>query len=314
MLSYEKRNMKIYHFAIAADWEYDLDFLKLLEKTAHKQGLSTYVVWPNNLSETIEQVKSGELLFRFFYDRASDTSPEFLTLHKLMLQKRVPIFDNWSVLEWAADKATMQHHFEEMKINTPFTIVIPPWREQPNIRLADHEFDKLGVPFVVKPANTTGGGIGVMKSARSMQDILNVRQMFPGERYLVQQKIYPREKDERRFWFRGIYTCGLIQVTWWNDLTYKYTTLTHEEIECYDLLPLFRQVYKIARACNLNFFSTEIAVDAAGELKVVDYVNEVCDMRLKSQVFDGVPDEIVERIAVRIVNHVKEKMLPFVYL
>lgn len=306
--------MKRYHFAMAADWEYDLDFLKLLEKTAHGQGLSTYVIWPNNLKETIEQVKSGELLFRFFYDRASDTSPEFLALHKLMLQKKVPVFDSWSVLEWAADKATMQYHFEAWKINTPFTIVLPPWRAQPNIQLADHEFDKLGVPFVVKPANTTGGGIGVMKNARSLQDILDVRQMFPGERYLVQQKIYPKEQDERRFWFRGIYTCGLIQVTWWNDQTYKYTTLTREEIERYDLLPLFRQVNQIAQACNLNFFSTEIAIDAAGELKVIDYVNEVCDMRLKSIVFDGVPDEIVERIAVRIVHHVKEKMLPYVYL
>lgn len=312
-ISYEKRRMKRYHFAIAADWEYDLDFLKLLEKTAHGQGLATYVVWPNNLMETIEQLKNGELHFRFFYDRASDTSPEFLALHKLILQKGVPVFDSWSILKWAADKANMQQHFEAWKIKTPFTIVLPPWCAQPIIRLADGEFDKLRAPFVVKPANTTGGGIGVMKNARSLQDILEVRQMFPDERYLVQQKIYPKELDKHRFWFRGIYTCGLIQVTWWNDLTFCYNILTREEIRRYDLLPLFRQVYRIARACQLNFFSTEITIDAAGDLKVIDYVNEVCDMRLKSQVFDGVPDEIVERIAVRIVNHVKEKILQFVY-
>jgi nicotinamidase-related amidase len=35
---------------------------------------------------------------------------------------------------------------------------------------------------------------------------------------------------------------------------------------------------------------------------VVDYVNEMCDMRLKSQHPDGVPDHIVESIAASVAN------------
>ena len=44
----------------------------------------------------------------------------------------------------------------------------------------------------------------------------------------------------------------------------------------------------------------EIARDARGRLLVVDYVNEICDMRLQSAHPDGVPDAVVARIANRI--------------
>lgn len=300
--------MKRYHLAMALDWEYDQDFIKLLEQAAHKRGLSTYVAWPKNLVETIYHIKNDTLSFRFFYDRASDTSPEFLALHKLMLQKNIPVFDTWNKQRWAADKANMQYKFTEVGINTPFTLILPSWRDQPYIHVSEDDLGRLGSPFVIKPSHTTGGGIGVVKNARSLKDILEVRQTFPNERYLVQKKIVPKEQEGRRFWFRGFYTCGLIQLTWWNDLTYGYELCTPQEIERYGLLPLFGIVRSVARACGLNFFSTEITIDETGDLIAIDYVNEVCDMRLGSKSFDGVPDGVVRKIAGRIVDHVAEKL------
>ena len=305
--------MRRYHLAIALDWEYDQDFVKLLEQAAQKRGLSTYVTWPKNLDETIYYLKHDKISFRFYYDRASDTSADFLTLHKLMLQKNIPVFDNLIKQKWAADKANMQFKFREEGISMPFTLILPPWREQPHIYIPEDDLNRLGAPFVIKPASTTGGGIGVVKNARSLKDILEVRQTFADERYLVQKKIIPREQDGRRFWFRGFYTSGLIQLTWWNDLTYSYHLCTRQEIERYDLLPLFDVVRRVARACGLNFFSTEITIDAAGELISIDYVNEVCDMRLGSKFFDGVPDEIVKKIAGRIVDHVAEKLSTVIF-
>jgi hypothetical protein len=62
-------------------------------------------------------------------------------------------------------------------------------------------------------------------------------------------------------------------------------------------------VRTIARVSRLRFFSTEVARDAAGRLLVVDYVNENCDMRLRSAHADGVPDAVVARIADRIAAH-----------
>lgn len=60
----------------------------------------------------------------------------------------------------------------------------------------------------------------------------------------------------------------------------------------------------------MKFFSTELVVDRNKKFIAVDYVNEVCDMRLRSKHMDGVPDEIVEKIVNKIVSYVSEN---FVY-
>ena len=50
----------------------------------------------------------------------------------------------------------------------------------------------------------------------------------------------------------------------------------------------------IARLSKLNFFSSEIALQADDKLVVVDYVNDPIDFRLKSHHF---PDNLLESIA-----------------
>lgn len=300
--------MKRYNLAIASDWEYDLDFIHLLEFAARTRELSTYIIWPHNLSETISRLLDDEIDFDFFYDRASDTSPEFLELHNLMLQRDTPVLELWNNLKWVADKANMHHRFEEMKVVTPYTVILPSRRTLENIYLLEDELDKLGMPFIIKPANSVGGGTGVVKGAQTLSDIAQTRQMFPDEKYLLQKRIIPREEDGRRFWFRGFFTCGLIQAVWWNDLTHHYDVLTNKEIEQYHLFPLFTVVKQIEQACQLKFFSTEITRDESGEFIAIDYVNEVCDMRLKSKFLNGVPDAVVERIAGSIIDYISEKM------
>jgi len=52
----------------------------------------------------------------------------------------------------------------------------------------------------------------------------------------------------------------------------------------------------VAEISALEFFSSEVALTDDGTPVVVDYVNEVCDMRLKSRHRDGVPDGVVQRI------------------
>jgi hypothetical protein len=64
---------------------------------------------------------------------------------------------------------------------------------------------------------------------------------------------------------------------------------------------------KIYSICKLDFFSSEIAItyrDGERKFVPVDYVNEMCDMRLKSKAFDGVPDEVVFKVADRIAEFV----------
>jgi len=295
-----------YHFAIATDWEYDWDYIRLLERLSQEGGLNTYVIWPINLDETLADVQNGTITFGYYYDRASDTSPEFLELQHIMIQKNIPVFDKYQTIKWAADKAIMHTEFITGGINTPFTVILPSYKTERNIDIPEEEFAQLGSPFIAKPANTIGGGKGVVKQMRTFEDILKARETFPGEPYLLQKKIIPLEQDNHRFWFRGFFTCGVVQAAWWNDLTHIYHMITDEEIERYQLSPLFQVVKQIGRVCKVNFFSTEIAMDREGRFIAIDYVNEVCDMRFKSHHFDGVPDKIIKNAANRIVEYVKE--------
>jgi len=299
---------EFYHLAIASDWEYDQDFIQILEHSACENGLRTYIIWPSNLDETIRNIEEENISFSFFYDRASDTSLEFLKLQNLMVDRNIPVLDKWQNLKWAADKAIMHTEFIEAGINTPHTVLIPPFKSEETIYLSEEMLSPLGNPFIVKPANTIGGGKGVIKETRTPEDILQARQTFPSERYLLQKKIVPIEKNGRRFWFRGFYTCGLVQAAWWDDMTHLYDLITEEEVEEYNFHTLFRVIEKIAQVCKVNFFSTEIALDKDGGFTAIDYVNEVCDMRLKSRHFDGVPDEVVKKVANRIIAFVKEEL------
>ena len=62
----------------------------------------------------------------------------------------------------------------------------------------------------------------------------------------------------------------------------------------------------IREICGLDFFSTEVVFTPAHVFIVVDYVNEMCDMRLKSRYDDGVPDRVVKAIAEELVGFVAD--------
>jgi hypothetical protein len=70
----------------------------------------------------------------------------------------------------------------------------------------------------------------------------------------------------------------------------------------------------IEATCGLDFFSSEIAVTAEGRFVVVDYVNEVCDMRLQSRYANGAPDAIVHRIERLIASEVAQRVQQFVHV
>ncbi|HEX2695559.1 MAG TPA: hypothetical protein VHP61_07375, partial [Acidobacteriota bacterium] len=61
--------MKLIDLAIAADWEYDRDFVALVERSARQLGLSTLQVWPADLPETLWALEAGEIDIRFLVDR-----------------------------------------------------------------------------------------------------------------------------------------------------------------------------------------------------------------------------------------------------
>jgi hypothetical protein len=113
---------------------------------------------------------------------------------------------------------------------------------------------------------------------------------------LIQEKIYPKILDGKRAWFRCYWAFGKPISVWWDDETHVYDVLHSSEIEKFGLKKLNQLTRSIHKITGLDFFSTEIALTNKNIFVVIDYVNDQCDMRLKSLHKDGVPDEIVTEI------------------
>lgn len=289
-----------YDLAITHDWEYDRDFVRLVAESARSRGLDTVLIAPADARRVLEDFRSGAMDFVVLLDRASGSSPEFVELQALALRGGRDVIDGLDKIRWASDKATMHLEFLSAGINTPHTVILPAYAAQPDIRLTARELAPLGVPFVIKPANTTGGSLGVVADAAGLADVLAARRSYPADKYLLQEKVIPEVRDERRFWLRGFYVLGEVYLTWWDDRSHLYAEIGYDEAARHGLIPIYGIVRTIARVSRLRFFSTEVAMDVRGRFVVVDYVNEICDMRLRSVHADGVPDAIVARIADRI--------------
>jgi len=158
---------------------------------------------------------------------------------------------------------------------------------------------RLGRPFIIKPCNTTGGGVGVVTGAESLQEIFTERVTNSDDKYLLQEKIYPRYLDGKRAWFRCFWVIDEVIPTWWDDQTHLYLPLTRQEIKDYKLNKLFTITKTIASVTGLEFFSTEIVLSEKDQLVVIDYVNDQCDLRFQTNHPDGVPMIILERIVTK---------------
>lgn len=295
-----------YDIGLVWNWAYDREFLQLIASTVQAKGLVPYLIDQTNLAETIELCKGDRIQFRFILDRASDEDERFLPLAQLFTRRQsgstrrppLRIINPYDLMRRASDKATMHLEFLTHGLNVPFTIIISPYNHKREVELSLTELSQLGRPFIIKPANTTGGGVGVVLGAESLKDIIETRQHHKNDKYLLQEKVIPAELSDRRAWFRVFYAFGRIIPCWWDDLTHLYEELTPADEEGFCLQPLRAITSAIRDICGLEFFSTEIALTPGQTFIVVDYVNEMCDMRLKSLYVDGVPDTVVHQIAV----------------
>jgi len=303
-----------YDIGIAWTWPYDDDFVRLIRDAAAGRSLSVLEVRRNSLDEMSERIRRRTLRFGTFLDRASDEDETFLPLVRLLQKPRhgnddtVPstrVINPPQFAAKASDKATMHLEFLSHNINVPYSIIISPYNHRKEIELTLSELAKLGRPFIVKPANTTGGGIGVVTGAETLKDVLEARQHHRNDKYLLQETIKPATIGTRRAWFRVFSVFGSVFPCWWDDRTHIYEAVSPRDEESLGFGELRLVTRRIYEVCQLDFFSTEIALTTDQRLIAVDYVNEMCDMRLQSRYRDGVPDDIVERIAALIVDSAK---------
>jgi len=296
---------ELLHLAVAWDWGYDAEFISALERAVRERGMGFYSISNANLHETLDLIRSNRLSFRAFLDRASDTDEKFLPLAQAVRLSGTVQINPHPALRHAADKATMHLEFLTSGLSVPYTLIISPYNERREVELSLTDLALLGRPFIIKPANTTGGGIGVILGAETLKDVIESRQHHKNDKYLLQEKIHPEMLDGRIGWFRVFWVFDTIISCWWDPETHRYEPVSDEDLRRFALNTLHETTAKIQEVCKLDFFSTEIALHKEKKFVVVDYVNEVCDMRMQSTHVDGVPDGVVMKICESIANHLK---------
>jgi hypothetical protein len=291
--------------AVLWEWEFDEDFVRIFDRKCQQFRLQSYLIQPYDQPKIFEELKSGDFNARVFFDRASDNQPPFEPFVKKLLANGAIPLNHPDQLASALDKAVMHQKLSENNVHVPYTIILSPYRDWTKIKIG--ELIRLGEPFIIKPA-TGGGGVGVEANAKTLFDIVKAREGRSREKFLLQEKVLPAHFGNRRAWFRTYYICGEVLSCWWDDQTHIYFRVTPEEEKIYGLERLKSVGLKIAELSKLDFFSAEIAIVDRETFVVVDYVNDQCDMRLKSKFEDGVPDDVVEEIAFYLAREVQKRI------
>ncbi len=180
--------MEIFDLGIAFEWEYDDDFIGIMERTLHSAGLSTYIIKEHNVHEVTDEISNRKIAFNFYLDRASDVDEDFEELAKILTRRKCRIFNPYKNVEHAIDKASMHLEFITAGLNVPHSIIIPPHSEEEDIYISVEDLSILGRPFIIKPCYNTGGGIGVVTGAESLKEVLEERVFNSDDKYLAAGK------------------------------------------------------------------------------------------------------------------------------
>ena len=294
--------MTSYDLCLAWNWEYDADFVMLLDMACRSNGLSLLQITPDNLVDLLQSLVNHQITFRAFLDRASEADARFIPLVQWARNHAVYRINAYEQASRTWDKIAMHLTLSNAGLPTPYTIILPSYEEQPDLPSID--LSPLGDSFAIKPAHG-GGGEGVVIEATSLAQVLVARQEYPTDRYLLQAHIVPAQLGSRPAWFRVIYCAGRVYPCWWDTWTHVYTPVTLAEESRYGLAPLRHITASIARLCRLDLFSTEISLTPDSLFVIVDYVNDQIDLRLQSKAFDGVTDDIVQDIVEGLVGLVE---------
>jgi hypothetical protein len=292
-----------YDLCLAWNWEYDADFSAILEAACLARGLTFWQVTPGNIDEALESLAAAETEILSFLDRASEADTRFLPLVEWAVEHGVYEINPHARAVHAVNKASMHLEYITAGIQTPHTIILPPYCLDPHPFVLD--LRPLGEKFIVKPAHG-GGGEGVVLEVSTPGQVFEARQAHPQDYYLLQAHVAPVRLAGRPAWFRVLFCGGKTYPFWWDMTTHVYTAVEEQEVQEFGLGPVASTTRTIAQVCGLDLFSTEIALTAGGLFVVVDYVNNPIDLRLQSGAPDGVPDEAVKDIAARLAGLVFE--------
>lgn len=297
-----------YDLAVAYWCERDDMFLRRLKEYSAQHGVNLFVIEPLWLEDVLRKYEEQTLGIRVLLDLGSDpadpASP-YTRLVMLAKQRGAQVINDPPAAARFSHKGEAHHALREAGFPMPFGLVVTP-EEADNRTLTDAERHGLGETFFIKPCHGFGGK-GVIGDAREIRDVHRSHAAFPDTHFLLQRRVEIGELAGQPAYWRVIYVLGEIHLCWWHPQTKSYRVAMQWQIEDFGLWPLFELGQRLATVTGLEFFSVEAARSPDNVYTLVDYVNEQIDLRPKSFFIDGVPDELVRRIARRITRFVEEQ-------
>jgi glutathione synthase/RimK-type ligase-like ATP-grasp enzyme len=295
--------MKPFDLCLSWYWEYDTDFVRMVESACVSHGITLWQVKPESLLKTIRSLQAQEIKPTVLFDRANDDM-RFEPIRKWAQGNGIYFINPPKVAFKAEQKDKFHYTLIDNGINVPYTIILPSFLDQQMLDPVD--IAPLGTPFVAKPSYG-GGGAGVALGLTTWDQVLQARIEVPDQRYLLQSRVRTATINGRETWFRVYFCGGKIYPCWWATDTHVTAQVTAFEEARHGLSKLREITGVIARLSGLDIFSTEIALTPEGAFVAVDYINDSIDLRAQSKALDGVPDIVLRYIAFALVGLVIQR-------
>lgn len=292
--------MRTYDIVLANIDEF---FSARIREFSAQAGPSFFLAEPVWVEELLGRVEAGDIGVRMLIDMASDCYREGDPYYHLACTVKGAggyVINDPDRSPTTTHKARFHKVLLQHGLPVPDTIIVDRVSLS-TFRVTDELVAHVGTPFVVKPG-WGGGNEGVVLNARAETDLQASAAAVPtSDSFLVQRHVTAKQLDGHIAWLRVFYFCGEVIPCWLEPPRNEYRLVTPSQRRDYGRAPLTSLTLDIARISGMEFFSSELALTESGQFVIVDYLNDACDMHPKSVWPMGVPDEVVRRIASKLV-------------
>lgn len=194
-------------------------------------------VW---IHEFLEKVEAGDIEVRVLLDLTANQPMEddpYTRLARKVKRRGGRVLDDPEKTAIVAHKGKFHRTLVDAGVPVPETEIVSR-EELKDFKITDALRERLGVPFVVKPA-WGDSGIGVVVNATSEADLeRSAREAPNSDAFLLQQMVHPRQLGKHKGWFRLYYICGRVIPCWWNPDSHEYHLVTPTQQRNHKLGPL----------------------------------------------------------------------------
>jgi len=230
------------------------------------------------------------------------------------------------------DKAAAHAELTRRGLGAPATVIVRPWCADRELTAEERRrlrLDEPGARVYVKPANGFSGH-GVVRVERTDSDgfktaLAAARNHDRREAYLIQREVRPPrlacdDGRERPAYWRILSYLGELIPFWWGSQAAvgpgrpSYHPVSREEVHRHRLQPLLAYTRSLGELSGLEWFSTELCLGDGPEesrfmvttadgrtrpVLAIDYLNDQCDVDVRSRWAGAPPDDVVRAYARR---------------